>query len=297
MSLDQLLEEYGLRGRTSELRRHALPAIAFSITEERTTRSSFGGAPLVPSGFEWPSYTPAPRRYLPAVLERLGIAAPPEPVSRELDFLLQIDLRELRQHEVTSELPQSGMLSFFYDCGNQPWGYDPAHQDGFRVVLFEGDNLVARAAPTGQLESRGVKFWRAETLPHVGSRSYEDLVKALDVSGAYCDFLRDFERQTYGREGGFHRLLGHSANIQGDMQLEAQLVSNGLYCGDASGYSDPRAKALEAGASDWVLLLQLDSDDGARIMWGDAGMLYFWIRRQDLAARRFDRTWLTLQCG
>jgi len=81
------------------------------------------------------------------------------------------------------------------------------------------------------------------------------------------------------------------------MQLEAQLVSNGLYCGDASGYNNPRAKALAAGATDWVLLLQLDSDDAAKIMWGDAGMLYFWIRRDDLAARRFDRTWFTLQCG
>jgi hypothetical protein len=34
-----------------------------------------------------------------------------------------------------------------------------------------------------------------------------------------------------------HRILGHSTNIQGDMQLEAQLVTNGLYCGDPSGYN------------------------------------------------------------
>jgi uncharacterized protein YwqG len=32
-------------------------------------------------------------------------------------------------------------------------------------------------------------------------------------------------------------------------------------------------------------------------MWGDAGMLYYWIRKQDLAEDRFDRIWMALQCG
>ena len=32
-------------------------------------------------------------------------------------------------------------------------------------------------------------------------------------------------------------------------------------------------------------------------MWGDVGRLYFWIRDADLRARRFDATWLILQCS
>ena len=32
------------------------------------------------------------------------------------------------------------------------------------------------------------------------------------------------------------------------------------------------------------------------MMWGDAGMLYFMIPREALAAREFDRVWLSLQC-
>ena len=43
--------------------------------------------------------------------------------------------------------------------------------------------------------------------------------------------------------------------------------------------------------------LQLDSDDAAKMMWGDAGRLYFWIRDQDLRERRFDKTWMIYQCG
>jgi uncharacterized protein YwqG len=80
------------------------------------------------------------------------------------------------------------------------------------------------------------------------------------------------------------------------MQLEAQLVTNGLYCGNETGYKDPRRKGLESGADDWMLLLQLDSDDAAEFMWGDSGMLYYWIRKQDLASSRFDRVWMTMQC-
>ena len=112
----------------------------------------------------------------------------------------------------------------------------------------------------------------------------------------YWEFVGDFDAQFYTQDSGLHHLLGHSANVQGDMQLEAQLVMNGLYCGNSSGYEDPRAGELESGADDWLLLLQLDSDDGAGVMWGDNGRLYFWIRSEDLRQLRFDKVWMTLQC-
>lgn len=73
------------------------------------------------------------------------------------------------------------------------------------------------------------------------------------------------------------------------MRLECQLVSNGIYCGDPSGYQDPRRASLESGAADWQLLIQIDSDaDRLGWMWGDMGRLYFWNRRQDLAAANFE---------
>ena len=81
------------------------------------------------------------------------------------------------------------------------------------------------------------------------------------------------------------------------MDLEAQLVSHGIYCGDPSGYQSPRAKELRAGAADWSLLFQIDSDEDGEMMWGDAGMLYFWIRREDAAQGKFDKTWVILQCS
>jgi uncharacterized protein YwqG len=94
-----------------------------------------------------------------------------------------------------------------------------------------------------------------------------------------------------------HRYGGHPQEIQGDMRLECQLVTNGIYCGDQSGYRDPRRSVLEKGAADWQLLLQIDSDE-KRLgwMWGDAGRIYFWARRLAIEAADFDGSWAMLQC-
>lgn len=81
------------------------------------------------------------------------------------------------------------------------------------------------------------------------------------------------------------------------MELECQLASNGLYVGNSSGYDDPRRPALEPGAVDWQLLLQIDSDDDVGMMWGDVGMLYFWVRKQDAERADFSNVWMVLQCG
>jgi uncharacterized protein YwqG len=81
------------------------------------------------------------------------------------------------------------------------------------------------------------------------------------------------------------------------MELECELVTNGLYCGDPSGYEDPRAKELEPNAKNWRLLLQIDSNDENEMMWGDCGRLYFWIRKEDLVNKQFDKSWFSLQCS
>ena len=293
--MDHLLEKYGFAGAASSLKRRLLPALAFSLAEQPVTRSVFGGAPLVPSKFEWPTYTARPNEYPPGFWERVGRAAPNAPTARGLDFLLQIDLADLASFALSNDLPKRGLLTFFYDAENQPWGFDPAHREGWRVELFDGDDLITRLPPGAALPRKGLKFWKSETLPHFGSRAYDQLEREVELPEAYFELVHELEREHYPTQSGLHRLLGHPVNIQGDMQLEAQLVSNGIQCGHPSGYHDSRAKELEAGADDWLLLLQLDSDDRVSLMWGDVGMLYFSIRRQDLAARRFDRVWVEWQ--
>jgi uncharacterized protein YwqG len=44
------------------------------------------------------------------------------------------------------------------------------------------------------------------------------------------------------------------------------------------------------------MLLQVDSDERTDMQWGDGGRIYFWMRQADLAARRWNESWLHLQC-
>jgi len=106
-----------------------------------------------------------------------------------------------------------------------------------------------------------------------------------------------FEAWRDGMPATCHRIGGYPEPIQGDPKLEAHLVSHGLYCGDASGYDEGKKQGLLPGAVDWELLLQVDSDEGAGMMWGDVGRLYFLIHKRDLQQRLFDRTWLVFQCS
>lgn len=80
-------------------------------------------------------------------------------------------------------------------------------------------------------------------------------------------------------------------------ELECQLVTNGLYCGDETGYNNERRKALESDAVNWRILLQIDSNEEIGMYWGDLGRIYFWIREDDLRNKEFDNVWTILQCG
>jgi uncharacterized protein YwqG len=45
------------------------------------------------------------------------------------------------------------------------------------------------------------------------------------------------------------------------------------------------------------LLLQIDSEARAGMMWGDLGRIYFMIHKDDLRRRRFENVVLILQCS
>lgn len=261
-----------------------LPAIGFALTPRSDLplrASKLGGAPSLPKSFDWP-----------------------ENGGRPLDFVLQAELSNAVKNIDACLLPRAGTLSFFYDLDRQPWGYDPADLCGFCVAYTPAEEEVVTWEPPNKdyvLSECEITWFPTQTLPRDGSVAFERFTRTMGLSSeeqnAYYSYAHRFERMLRPAAcGGNHHLLGHSDNVQGDMQTEAHLVTNGIYCGDGTAWSDPRAVELLAGADDWLLLLQLDSDDSAGFMWGDSGMLYYWIRRQHLLARRFDHVWMTMQC-
>ena len=185
---------------------------------------------------------------------------------RPLHFLAQIDLREVPRTGLTAVLPAEGTLAFFYDGDRMPWGIERADADAFAVLFVAaGAELEPVVAPSDTADdfvrpTAGIRFALDATVD-----PYE---LPLD------DNLRDAIAERCAYEAA-HRLLGEPDAIQGD----------------------PRENVLEdARGDDWRLLLQLDSGEPLDFDFGDSGRIYLLIRGSDLAARRWERCWLVLQC-
>lgn len=258
------------------------PGIRFGSTpcadsELLPGESRLGGSPDVPDGFEWPTWREKP-----------------------LAFLAQLNMAELSRFSTAEPLPDTGWLLFFYDAEQSTWGFDPQDLGSWSVVYVTGDseNLQQTSVPIesfldGKYAACHVAFFEALTAPSAESPEIQDLALSPDEFEAYFDITSP-DGSTQGK---CHQLLGLAQAIQGEMRLECQLASNGVYCGNPQGYEGPRAVELAKGVDDWILLLQVDTDDKARMMWGDVGRLYFWIKRGDLARSDFSKVWMVLQCG
>lgn len=263
------LEKAGLGAISNELinqSREAVRMISAPASDSTLPvgASKLGGWPDLPQDLKWPEWK-----------------------SNDLSFVAQINLAELSE---TDMLPGSGVLSFFYDREQRAWGYDPKHKDGFRLWYFpEISGLSRRQPPDGsQFPSARLEFVPFLSLPD--SSVLGDRILELEDDEIYYLFCRGYFPQPR------HQIFGWPWIIQNPMELNCQLASNGIYVGNASGYQDPRRKELEAGAGDWMLLLQIDSDEKTKMMWGDAGTLYAWIRYPDLKKGDFDKAWTILQC-
>ena len=94
------------------------------------------------------------------------------------------------------------------------------------------------------------------------------------------------------------KMLGYADEIQNEMEPECERYSRGID-GDVQLSEEEEAELVRSAADRWVLLFQMGTveDDETELMYGDCGRIYFWIRKEDLAARNFDNVRLILQCG
>jgi len=217
-----------------------------------------------------------------------------ETVTKPLSFIAQINLSETASFDKENLLPKTGLLYFFYSAEQEVWGFDHKDKNKFKVIYWNGDftELKRTEFPSDLSEYSCFKPCLVDiksevSLPSYGHEVYDEFADGEDDK---------FWEEVYN-DGNLNKLLGYSDNIQGDMELECELVTNGLYCGDPSGYNDPRAKELEPNAKNWRLLLQIDSNEENEMMWGDCGRLYFWIKKDDLLNRKFEKSWFSLQCS
>ena len=225
---------------------------------------------------------------------------------KPLSFVGQFRMTEIVPFDADGDLPQAGILYFFYDAHQEAWGFDPADRGAWKVLHYDGPEsaLQPRRTPAGpdpsiaeiEFQECGIVFSLGISLPSWESPFITSLKFTETENDDYLALLEEIAALN-GESSVWHHLLGHPQPVQGDMQLECQLAAHGLFCGDASGYEDPLRPHLEDGAKDWRLLLQIDSDDDPAMMWGDVGRIYYWIRQEDLRAKDFEKVWFVLQCG
>jgi uncharacterized protein YwqG len=271
-------EKRGLGHRWASIQGLVRPCVR--VTGERvdpgsiTATASFfgGGFAYLRTGEEWPRSEQGP-----------------------LEPLARVRLSDAAIHDGSGMLPRAGVLTFWYDMEAQTWGYDPEDAKNFRVTFLPEDAVVERR----EMPGRGAKdeipsacrltFAAALSLPDGA-----DVPEKHELSGEeeYSEL-----REELAGSGCVHQLLGFPGVIQNPMEEECEFASKGFNVGGSEGYEEARAAGLGAGAADWVLLFQIDTDEtGPGWMWGDCGRLYYWIRKQDLAAGEFSRCWQVLQC-
>ncbi|WP_371525168.1 YwqG family protein [Streptomyces sp. NBC_01283] len=258
------------------------PGVCLGVgTSSDKAVGQLGGLPRLPAHAEWPWWD----GYGP------------------LSFIASVDCSMLPAGVLDIDLPEEGCLLFFYFDGQVDDGdalvlpEDPESWAGARVLYVAGGEVaVERAAPeeltpypavplAARPEMTAAESWhprvREAFAPEapLGHR-YDHPVCAQE----FLEALWDFD----GSVG--HQIGGHAHPVQNPVEIE---IAHAALGGDTS-WDDPR---LSDEAGGWVLLAQIDSENAADMMWGDCGALYWLIRPQDLAERRFERAMFTWQCA
>ncbi len=209
-------------------------------------------------------------------------------------FLGQLYLPAVPLADGYDWLPRRGRLLFFYDAEQQTWGMEPEDRGSWQVIFVDETMASTRIDFPSALPASS-RFKRKDirlrtTLSRPG---YERMINRFGViDDEVLEHYRAATLQDDSMVATRHQLLGWPEAIQGDqMELECQFVSNGIH-----GIVSPAGAHLVAGAADWQLLLQLDSDEDIGMIWGDVGSLYFWVRSQDAVRGDFSNVWMVLQC-
>ena len=118
--------------------------VAYLPASHKIGTSKFGGMPDLESLHDWPTL-----------------------LGQRLTFLAQLNLEELSEFGTGLPLPTDGILQFFYDSENQPWGFDPQDIDGFCVRYVEKTASLNQLDVNEQSEYPAVelKFSQSDCLP------------------------------------------------------------------------------------------------------------------------------------
>lgn len=251
--------------------------------------SKFYGTPDLPADFVWPYYK--------------GTDFEDVTKNRPLAFLAQIDLGEAAQYDRTGLLPTSGVLSFFYETMSMEWGFRPGSKGYARVYYFPDKELLVPTAIPPETEEWSVgeqSLTFADAVSLISPFEYSRRTGKKVDWDTYNELRAEFGAAVAVYDGHHMKMLGYADEIQDAMEPECELYHRGF---EEAAYQtlseEERADLMEKAVENWILLFQMGTveEGDTELMYGDCGVIYFWIRKEDLAARNFDNVRLILQCS
>lgn len=276
--IERALQGAGFTSLIPALDRLVRPSLRLTATpvDESTLppgASKLGGLPDLAPGTPWPQWKGLPQ-----------------------SFLAQLRLADLSHTDTQHLLPAQGMLWFFYDAQQETYGDTPDERGAWSVLYQASIPASLQRTPAPAALPADARFHACSLSP--SSELTLAQQPALEIPTLkWTDDDQERYDKVYAQFSGpdvrkppLHRLLGFPDTLQDDMRMQCQLVTHGVTDAD-----DPRAKALAAGANDWLLLLQIDTDERIGMRWASSGILYYWIQQADLHAAQFEKTWLVLQ--
>jgi uncharacterized protein YwqG len=220
--------------------------------------SKLGGVPFTPLYTDWPS-----------TMIHEGLVSHKRPQA----FVGQFNFAEIvaAVPELKGVVPDKGLLQLFYDLEECPWGTYPQDHNFIGTYWYPDiDDLrhVPMEVPVASYPERefGLKFSYRPSFPE-SSYLPEDFDLPEELEEVYDEAL------VYDKH---HQIGGYPLPVQDDPLDELP--------------TDPSDEAP------WQLLLQIDSDEKMKIMWGDTGTIYLGVKTNDLATADLSQAHLILQC-
>lgn len=252
------------------------PAIRIIPDEHQAqtmTQSKFGGVPLIQEGESWIRTTRG-EPYL---------------------FLLQVDLEEVKSHDLEKRLPAKGILTVWHSPTYWQDGkviYYPSteglveadlppeyYEEQERAQLPSLKRLFTKSNPFKLFPERRIRF---ETEYHCPSwDSLQMKLFHLKHGTRFHDLEIDEKFiDDYCDEGhADHHLLGYYVGLQ-ESTYELGKVTKGRF-------PQRFTEDLITDGLQWKVLLQIDSDKMTEMSWADWGKLLFFIKEDDLKQENF----------
>ncbi|WP_237664912.1 YwqG family protein [Sutcliffiella horikoshii] len=245
--IEQLLNEHDLSQHKSAIITNfknstKLTKINIAENDIPLGTSKIGGSPDLPAGWEFPSYE-----------------------DDYLTFMLQVNLSEAKPYDKDNLLPERGILYLFYEALEQPWGFKE-DEGCFKVLYFDGDmgELERKESPSSRTEFGEIPAFQL---------SFESMV-TLSENPENLDFTDEEEEENYLN---FRQVL-----MQPEYE-DGNIVPAHYMLGEPMSIQNDVFEELFEKGKDPVLLFQIDSDEeDLGVMWGDSGMLYFCMEKEDL---------------